>query len=99
MPFPTGILGVAYNVAKDLVRAIFKKPDPEEIVRARKRWKDEIESNLRWIDDTVGFGELIIRDEEGRFLSQTRRPQRHLTVLPRGDARNLPSRPPGGPQD
>ncbi len=58
----TGILGVAYNVAKDLVRAIFKKPDPEEIVRARKRWKDEIESNLRWIDDTVGFGELIIRD-------------------------------------
>jgi hypothetical protein len=47
VPFPVGVLGVAYNVAKDLVRAMFKKPDLEEIVRARKRWKDEIESNLR----------------------------------------------------
>jgi hypothetical protein len=40
VPFPIGILGVVYNVAKDVFRAILKKPDAEEIVRVRKKWKD-----------------------------------------------------------
>ena len=58
-------LSIAYNVVKDLfkfVRSKQKSLNPEEIVKHRQEWKDQIKEKLQWIDDKVGYGEVIIRN-------------------------------------
>lgn len=60
-----GIYSAVYNVTKDFLRWALKKmekEDPAQVVQLRQKWKEEIQNNLRWIDDIVGYGEAIIRD-------------------------------------
>lgn len=60
-----GFLSPAYRIAKDLLGWLWpKQVSPEEVVRLRRKWREELERNLRWIDDAVGYGEAIIRDVE-----------------------------------
>jgi hypothetical protein len=65
LAFEYGLISPIYNAVKDFVLWVLKKVkkiSPEEIVRARQKWKSEIEGNIRWIDNSVGYGEAIIRD-------------------------------------
>jgi hypothetical protein len=58
-------MGFVYGALKDLVKWIYKafrKADPAETILLRQKWKEEIKSNLRWIDKEMGYGEAIIRD-------------------------------------
>ncbi|HXF96026.1 MAG TPA: hypothetical protein VNI61_07965, partial [Gemmatimonadales bacterium] len=58
-----GLVSAAYRVGRDLLTWLWpKRMPPEEVVRLRQKWKEEIERHLRWIDDTVGYGEAIVRD-------------------------------------
>ncbi len=58
-----GLVSAAYRVGRDLLAWLVpKRTPPDEVVRLRQKWKGEIESHLRWIDDTVGYGEAIVRD-------------------------------------
>lgn len=65
MVLEAGIFSLIYNAGKDLLGwlfGLFKKTPPEEVIAHRQKWKKEFESHLLWIDDTVGYGEAIIRD-------------------------------------
>lgn len=65
MAWEISLISPIYNAIKDILSFIAsrkKKFEPDEIVKLRQKWKQEIESNLRWIDDVVGYGEAIIRD-------------------------------------
>lgn len=65
MPFEYGLISPLYSAMKDFFRWFLKrtkKASTEEIIGARQRRKEEIETHLRWIDDSVGYGEAIIRD-------------------------------------
>ena len=58
-------LSIGYSALKDLLKFVQSKQkglSPEEIVRRRQKWKDEIKEKFQWIDDKVGYGEIIIRD-------------------------------------
>jgi hypothetical protein len=58
-----GWLSPLYRIAVDLVTWPWpKRVPPDETVRLRQKWKVEIEQNLRWFDDHVGFGGAVIRD-------------------------------------
>lgn len=58
------LLSLGYRVLRDAVSLVRprKPPTIEERVAARTCWKSEFEAHLRWIDDSVGYGETIIRD-------------------------------------
>ena len=49
------------NLVKFLM-SLIRRPDKAEVARLRTKWKLEFEQNLSWIDDTVGYGEVTIRD-------------------------------------
>ena len=58
-------LSIGYSALKDLLKFVQSKQkglNPEETVKHRQRWKDEIEEKFQWIDDKVGYGQIIIRD-------------------------------------
>jgi hypothetical protein len=58
-------LSIGYSALKDLLKFVKSKQkglNPEETVKLRQKWKDEIKEKLQWIDDKVGYGEVIIRD-------------------------------------
>jgi len=58
-------LSIGYSALKDLLKFVKSKQkglNPEKTVRLRQKWKDEIKEKLQWIDDKVGYGEVIIRD-------------------------------------
>ena len=57
-------LSIGYSALKDFLKYIQNKKglSPEEIVKRRQRWKDEIKEKFQWIDDKVGYGQIIIRD-------------------------------------
>ncbi len=53
------------GIAKDLVAFVWrqvKRPDPADVVSARLALKAEVEANLRWIDCSCRYGEIIVRD-------------------------------------
>lgn len=59
------LLSLAYSILKDLIRWVCGKQkdlNPEKIVERCQKWKDQIKEKLQWIDDKVGYGEVIIRD-------------------------------------
>jgi hypothetical protein len=61
--FEWGLLSPLYRITKDLLTWLWpKRTPPEQVVRLRQKWKEEIEEQLRWIDDTEGYGRAIIRD-------------------------------------
>ena len=65
MAWEFSLISPIYNAVKDTLSLIArrkKKLEPADAVKLRQKWKEEIESRLRWIDDTVGYGEAIIRD-------------------------------------
>jgi len=58
-------LSIGYSALKDILKFVQSKQkglSPEEIVKRRQRWKDEIKEKFQWIDDKVGYGQIIIRD-------------------------------------
>lgn len=57
-------LSIGYSALKDFLKYMQNKKglSPEEIVKHRQRWKDEIKEKFQWIDDKVGYGQIIIRD-------------------------------------
>ena len=57
-------LSIGYSALKDFLKYMKNKKglNPEEIVKRRQRWKDEIKEKFQWIDDKVGYGQIIIRD-------------------------------------
>jgi hypothetical protein len=59
-----GWLSLAYSAIIDFIKYRQNKKglSPEEIVKRRQKWKDEIEEKFQWINDKVGYGEVIIRD-------------------------------------
>ena len=53
------------SLLKDAIAFAWRKvrrPDPVVLVTTRQRLKTEVESNLRWIDNSGRYGEVIIRD-------------------------------------
>lgn len=65
MSLEIGLFTTIYNATKDLLRFVLKKmekEDPAQVVPLRLKWKEEVQQNIRWIDDVVGYGEAIIRD-------------------------------------
>lgn len=59
------LLSLIYGILKDLLKFVQSKQkglSPEEIVKRRQKWKDEIKEKLQLIDDKVGYGEVIIHD-------------------------------------
>jgi len=59
------LLSLVYGILKDLlkfVQNIQKGLNQENTVKQRQKWKDEIEEKFQWIDNIVGYGEVIIRD-------------------------------------
>jgi hypothetical protein len=60
-----GLASLIYNALKDLLRWIISRSSKltsAQVIEMRQKWKNEIEKNLRWIDNVVGYGEVIIRD-------------------------------------
>lgn len=64
-------LSIAYSALKDLLKFVRSKQkglNPEETVRLRQKWKNQIKKNFEWIDDKVGYGEVIIRNVQRNGL-------------------------------
>lgn len=62
MPIEFASGSLIYNALKDLGRWVFRrvaKPDPEEVIRSRQKWKDEIDARLGKPDE---YAEAIVRD-------------------------------------
>ncbi len=59
------LISPALGVAKDAISVLarrFRKPDQAQLIERRQRLKAEVESQLRWIDNSGRYGEAIIRD-------------------------------------
>jgi hypothetical protein len=62
---PEILISPAIGVAKDAISTLwrrFRKPDQAQLIERRQRLKAEVESHLRWIDNSVRHGQAIIRD-------------------------------------
>ncbi len=58
-------LSIGYSAVKDLLKFVHSKQkglNPEETVKRRQKWKDKIKEKFQWIDDKLGYGQIIIRD-------------------------------------
>lgn len=51
-----------YQIGKDVFASIRERVAPGPILKARLHRKDEVERNIRWIDNSSGYGQAIIRD-------------------------------------
>lgn len=59
------LLSPAIGIAKDVIAVLWrrlKRPDPIQLIERRQKLKTEVETHLRWIDNSASYGEVIIRD-------------------------------------
>ena len=64
-------LSIGYSALKDLLKFVQSKQkglNPEETVRRCQKWKNQIKKNFEWIDDKVGYGQIIIHDVQRNGL-------------------------------
>jgi hypothetical protein len=54
-------IGIAKDVAATLWRKV-RRPDPTALIERRQKLKTDVESHLRWIDNSGRYGEAIVRD-------------------------------------
>jgi len=59
------LLSPAIGITKDAISLLWRslrKPDPAVLIERRQKIKADVETHLRWIDDSSRYGEAIIRD-------------------------------------
>jgi len=59
------LVSPVFSLAKDGIAFVWRKlrkPEPAQLISKRQTLKSDVEAHLRWIDNSVRYGEIIVRD-------------------------------------